>query len=53
MTEVEVNGLSRGELDVTATKEALSSSSTTLRLGHLHILEERLSGDGMRKLLQS
>jgi hypothetical protein len=46
MTEVEVNGTSGGDLDFTFTKAALSSSSTSLRLGHLHTLEERLSNNG-------
>ncbi|TVY21703.1 eIF-2-alpha kinase activator GCN1 [Lachnellula arida] len=43
MTEVEVNGITVVDLDITATKAALSSSSTTRRLGSLHNLEERLS----------
>ncbi|TVY78122.1 eIF-2-alpha kinase activator GCN1 [Lachnellula suecica] len=43
MTEVEVNGLAVVDLDITATKAALCSSSTTLRLGSLHNIEERLS----------
>jgi len=48
MTEVEVNGTSEVDLDITATKVALSSSSTSIRLGSLHALEERLSNNGRR-----
>jgi len=48
MSEVEVNGTSGVDLDITATKRALSSSSTTLRLGSLHSLAERLSNNGKR-----
>jgi hypothetical protein len=46
MTEVEVNGMGEGELDFAATKAALSSSSTSLRLGHLRTLEERITSNG-------
>lgn len=46
MTEVEVNGTGAVDLDLRATKVALSSSSTTTRLGNLHTLEERLSNNG-------
>jgi hypothetical protein len=46
MTEVEVNGSAGVDLDFAVTKAALNSSSTTERLGHLHTLEERLSGRG-------
>ncbi|KAF4636926.1 hypothetical protein G7Y89_g1156 [Cudoniella acicularis] len=42
MSEVEINGSAAGDLEMTATKAALSSSSTTIRLGTLHTLEERL-----------
>ncbi|EHK96768.1 putative Translational activator GCN1 [Glarea lozoyensis 74030] len=45
MTEVEVNGSAGVDLDFAVTKAALNSSSTTARLEHLHILEERLSGN--------
>ncbi|KAH9223644.1 armadillo-type protein [Leptodontidium sp. 2 PMI_412] len=45
MTEVEVNGTGGVDLDLSATKVALSSSSTTIRLGSLHTLEERLSNN--------
>jgi hypothetical protein len=48
MTEVEVNGSIEVDLDITATKASLSSSSTSRRLGSLHTLEERLSNNGMR-----
>lgn len=48
MTEVEVNGTGKVDLDTTPTKAALSSSSTTLRLGTLHALEERLSNNGLK-----
>ena len=46
MTEVEVNGRGRYDLDFGATKLALASSSTSLRLGHLHNLEEQLCNNG-------
>ena len=46
MTEVEVNGMREGDLDITFTKAALSSSSTSLRLGHLRTLEERSANNG-------
>jgi len=46
MTEVEVNGVGDVDLDISATKVALSSSSTTIRLGALHTIEERLSNNG-------
>jgi hypothetical protein len=48
MTEVEVNGLAVADLDITATKAALSSSSTNTRLGSLHNIEERLSHNGKK-----
>jgi hypothetical protein len=48
MTEVEVNGSNGVDLDITATKASLSSSSTSLRLESLHTLEERLSNNGTR-----
>jgi hypothetical protein len=48
MTEVEVNGSIEVDLDITATKASLSSSSTSRRLGSLHTLEERLSNNGTR-----
>ncbi|CAL3971329.1 unnamed protein product [Diplocarpon coronariae] len=51
MTEVEVNGISGVDLDLGATKAALSSSSTTIRLGNLHALEERLSNKGINQQL--
>jgi hypothetical protein len=50
MTEVEVNGTSKLDLDTAATKAALASASTSLRLGTLHALEERLSNNGMEPL---
>lgn len=46
MTEVEVNGISGADLDLSATKASLTSSSTTTRLGGLHTLEARLSNNG-------
>jgi hypothetical protein len=49
MTEVEVNGTSGGlDLDFTETKASLASSSTRLRIGLLHTLEERLSKNGKK-----
>lgn len=51
MTEVEVNGSSRIELDISATKTALSSSSTNIRLGLLQLLEDRLSKNGKIELV--
>lgn len=51
MTEVEVNGISGGDLDLASTKAALSSSSTSLRLGHLRTLEERIANNGKRLLV--
>jgi hypothetical protein len=45
MTEAEVSGLSG--IDLEATKKALSSSSTALRLTHLHGLEEKLRNNGV------
>lgn len=45
---MEVNGMKEGDLDITFTKAALSSSSTSLRLGHLRTLEERITNDGTR-----
>jgi hypothetical protein len=47
MTEVEVNGTGKVDLDTTATKATLASASTSIRLGGLHALEERLSNNGM------
>jgi hypothetical protein len=47
MTEVEVNGTGKVDLDTTATRAALASASTTVRLGSLHALEERLSNNGL------
>ncbi|CZT06548.1 probable translation activator GCN1 [Rhynchosporium graminicola] len=47
MTEVEVNGMGGVDLDISATKIALSSSSTTIRLSSLHNLEERLSNQAI------
>jgi hypothetical protein len=52
MTEVEINGLTVVDLDITATKAALSSSSTTRRLASLQNIEQRLSNDG-RSTLES
>jgi hypothetical protein len=46
MTEVEVNGMGKVGLDTAATKIALASASTSIRLGSLHALEERLSNNG-------
>ena len=49
MTEVEVNGTSGDlDLDFTETKASLASSSTSLRIGLLHTLEERLSKNGKK-----
>lgn len=45
MTEVEVTGTGRYNFDFGVTKTALASSSTSLRLGQLHGLEERLSNN--------
>ncbi|KAG9228586.1 putative translational activator GCN1 [Amylocarpus encephaloides] len=45
MTEVEVKRSAGVDFDITATKTALYSSSTTERLGTLHILEERLGSN--------
>ena len=47
MSEVEVNGAGGGAMDFTSTKTILASSSTSQRIAHLHLLEERLSNDGM------
>jgi hypothetical protein len=47
MTEVEVNGKGRYDMDFGATKSALSSSSTSVRLGQLHTLEESLLNKGI------
>lgn len=47
MTEVEVNGTGGVDLDTAATKTALASASTSLRLASLHNLEERLSDNGI------
>jgi hypothetical protein len=44
--ELKVNGTSGDGLDYTQTKAWLSSSSTSLRIGLLHVLEERLSKYG-------
>jgi hypothetical protein len=46
MMEAEVSGLS--VVDLEATKKALSSSSTALRLAHLHGLEEKLRSNGLQ-----
>lgn len=46
MTEVEVNGTAEVDFDISATKAALSSSSTSLRVANLQVLEERLSNNG-------
>ncbi len=43
--EVEANG--QRDLDITAIKAQLSSSSTHLRIGSLSALEERLSQNGI------
>jgi hypothetical protein len=51
MTEVVVNGISGGDLDLASTKAALSSSSTSLRLGHLRTLEERIASNGKKPLV--
>jgi hypothetical protein len=51
MTEVEVNGTGGLDLDASATKAALASASTSLRLGSLHALEERLSNNGTERHL--
>lgn len=51
MTEVEVNGTSGLDLDISATRAELSSSSTPLRTGSLRSLEERLSHNGMHYVL--
>ncbi|PBP19360.1 50S ribosomal protein L19e [Diplocarpon rosae] len=51
MTEVEVNGIGGVDLDLGATKTALSSSSTAIRLGNLQALEERLSNKGINQQL--
>jgi hypothetical protein len=48
MTQVEVNGTGKVDLDTTATKAALASASTSLRLGSLNALEERLSNNGTK-----
>ena len=50
MTEVEVNGSAGVDLDFEAAKVALNSSSTTERLGYLHILEERLTTNGEQSM---
>ncbi len=46
MIKVEVNGTGGLDLDTSATKAALASASTSLRLGSLHALEETLSNNG-------
>jgi hypothetical protein len=48
MTEVEVNGMGKVDLDTATTKAALASASTRIRLGSLHVLEVRLSNNGRR-----
>ena len=54
MSEVEVNGTNGGlDLDFTETKAGLVSSSTTLRIGLLHILEDRLAKNGKQFLRQA
>jgi hypothetical protein len=45
MADVEINGLT--ELDIVATKAALSSSSTALRLARIHNLEDKLRRHGV------
>jgi hypothetical protein len=45
MADVEINW--PGEPDIVATKTALSSSSTALRLAHIHVLEEKLKNNGL------
>jgi hypothetical protein len=45
MMEAEATGWSG--LDLEATKRALSSSSTALRLAYLHTLEEKLKSNGL------
>lgn len=45
MMEAEASGLSGQDLE--ATKRALASSSTALRLAHLHTLEEKLRSNGL------
>jgi hypothetical protein len=45
MTEADASGASG--LDLEGTKRALSSSSTALRLAHLHTLEEKLRNNGL------
>jgi hypothetical protein len=52
MTEVEVNGTGAVDLDFTATKIALSSSSTSQRIDSLQIVQERLSKKGNRPCYQ-
>ena len=48
MTEVEVNGMRKDDLDINFTKAALSASSTSLRIGHLRTLEGRITENGKR-----
>jgi hypothetical protein len=48
MTDVEVNGTGKLDLDTASTKAALASASTSRRLGILHALEERLSNNGTK-----
>jgi hypothetical protein len=45
MADVEINELA--ESDIMATRVALLSSSTTLRLARIHILEEKLKSNGL------
>jgi hypothetical protein len=45
MADVEINGLA--ELDIAATRVALSSSSTAQRLARIHVLEEKLKRNGL------
>ncbi|KAL0769350.1 hypothetical protein CaCOL14_008658 [Colletotrichum acutatum] len=57
MTEVVANGSSSGSVDFAATRSALTSSSTSTRIAHLRILEERISNAdtdaaSTRKLVQ-
>lgn len=48
---MEVNGIREGDLDLKFTKATLSSSSTSLRLGHLRTLEERIANNGKRQCI--
>jgi hypothetical protein len=47
MTEVELTGTNGGlDLEIKETRASLASSSTSVRLGLLHTIEERLSKNG-------